>query len=119
MAPAPEHRPAPPASWLGGNGARPHHEPAPDDGIQPLPPGEGEALHTVAPPHDLSPIGRFDNEINQLFDRLRGKEPFDRIFYAATELGDFGLIWLLLGGLKALRSERDFQAGIRLFACLG
>jgi undecaprenyl-diphosphatase len=39
--------------------------------------------------------------------------------YAATELGDFGLLWLLIGAAKALRSERDAADAVRIAAVLG
>jgi undecaprenyl-diphosphatase len=93
--------------------------PLADDGIETVETPPGEHLHHLALPHEASAIARFDAEVSALFDRWRGREPYDRIFYAATELGDFGLVWLLLGAAKALRSERDFQAGVRLFTCLG
>jgi undecaprenyl-diphosphatase len=90
-----------------------------DDGIETIPPAPDDLLHTAELPHEIGPIAEFDTKASALFDRWRGREPYDRIFYAATELGDFGLIWLLIGATKALRSERDFQAAIRLFSCLG
>lgn len=90
-----------------------------DDGIETIEPSPGEPLHHVALPHELGPVGQFDAKVSALFDHLRGQEPYDRIFYAATELGDFGLVWLLIGAVKALRSERDIQRAIRLFTCLG
>jgi undecaprenyl-diphosphatase len=90
-----------------------------DDGIETIEPGPDELLHSAELPHELDRIGAFDVRVNAMFDKLRGKEPYDRIFYAATELGDFGLIWLLIGATKALRSDRDIQAAIRLFGCLG
>lgn len=100
--------------------AEPENPPQwPDDGITTVETPAGEVLHHVALPHELGTIARFDAQVNGWFDRWRGREPYDRIFYAATELGDFGLVWLLLGSVKALRSERDIQAAIRLFACLG
>ena len=36
---------------------------------------------------------------------LRGNPVADRLFYAATELGDFGLIWVLIGGTQGLGCE--------------
>jgi len=63
--------------------------------------------HSVEPPHELTPIQRFDDMVDGWFDHLRGTEPADRILYALTELGDFGLIWVLLGWAKAPRSDAD------------
>ncbi len=75
--------------------------------------------HTVEPPHELTPVQRFDDMVDGWFDHLRGTEPADRILYALTELGDFGLIWLLLGWAKAPRSDADARAALRLTAALG
>jgi undecaprenyl-diphosphatase len=41
------------------------------------------------------------------------------MFYAASELGDFSLIWLILGALRGLRSERDWHAAMRAGLGLG
>lgn len=75
--------------------------------------------HTVHPPHDLGAIERFDAAVDELLDHLRGTEPADRIFYAITELGDFGLIWLLIGAVRALRTSDERRECVRLFACMG
>ena len=74
--------------------------------------------HQFEPPHELSAVDRFDEMVDRWFDRLRGTEPTDRIMYAITELGDFGLIWVLLGWLRGLRSEDDARAAVRLTAAL-
>lgn len=52
------------------------------------------------------------------FDRLRGRAGADRVFYVASDVGDHSLIWLAIGGLRAVRSERDRHAAIRLGAAL-
>ncbi|HUP84446.1 MAG TPA: phosphatase PAP2 family protein [Acidimicrobiales bacterium] len=56
----------------------------------------------------------FDKAVDSQFDRVRGNPVIDRIFYGASELGDHGLIWLLLGALRGLRSEHDWHAAVRL-----
>jgi len=53
------------------------------------------------------------------FDRLRGNVVADRIFYGASELGDFGLVWVLLGTLKGLRKGDDLGAALRMTAAMG
>jgi undecaprenyl-diphosphatase len=75
--------------------------------------------HQVEPPHELTPVQRFDDMVDGWFDHLRGTEPADRILYALTELGDFGLVWMLLGWTRGLRSEEDARAALRLTAALG
>lgn len=74
--------------------------------------------HQLTPPHEASAVDRFDDMVDSWFDRLRGTEPADRIMYAITELGDFGLIWVLLAWLRGLRSERDAVAALRLTGVL-
>lgn len=65
-------------------------------------------------------VDRFDDRVERLFEKLRGRPWADRVFYTASQLGDFGLIWLLLAALAALggswRAERNLW---RLAAVLG
>ncbi len=75
--------------------------------------------HQVEPPHELTPVQRFDDMVDRWFDRVRGTEPADRILYALTELGDFGLIWMLVGWANGLRGEEHARAALRLTAALG
>lgn len=64
-------------------------------------------------------IGAFDAAVDRAFDRLRGNAFADRLFYTASELGDFGLIWMILAAARGLRSERDWHAAVRAAATLG
>ena len=66
-----------------------------------------------------SRVARFDDRVDILFDRLRGHAVPDRLFYAASELGDFSLVWLLLALARGLRSERGEKAALRLVVCGG
>ncbi|MGZ4693073.1 MAG: phosphatase PAP2 family protein [Acidimicrobiales bacterium] len=75
--------------------------------------------HDLEPPHDLGPIARFDQTIDEAFNVLRGNVVADRLFYAATELGDFGLVWVLLAWTHGLRSEKDLATALKLTATLG
>ncbi len=61
-----------------------------------------------------SSVSRFDHSVDTAFDRLRGRGPVDRVFYAASELGDYSLLWVILGCLRGLRSERDWKAALRM-----
>ena len=74
--------------------------------------------HPLEPPHELGPIARFDAAVDGAFDQLRGNPVADRIFYAATELGDFGLIWVLLATARGLRSDEDLRTAGRVTATL-
>jgi membrane-associated phospholipid phosphatase len=60
-----------------------------------------------------------DDAVDRAFDRLRGNPTADRVFYTASALGDFSVLWMLLGSVRGLRSERDADAAIRLLVCLG
>ena len=68
----------------------------------------------------LDLVDRFDDRVDLLFEKLRGRPWADRVFYTASQLGDYGLIWLLLAALAALggswRAERNLW---RLAAVLG
>ncbi len=63
-------------------------------------------------------IARFDDRVDGAFDRVRGNPATDRLFYGASELGDFSLVWFILGALRGLRSERDWHAAMRVGAGL-
>ncbi len=65
-------------------------------------------------------VDRFDDLVDTLFEKLRGRRWADKTFYTASQLGDYGLLWLLLAALAALggswRAERNL---LRLAAVLG
>ena len=64
-------------------------------------------------------VAALDGAVDRTFDRLRGNPVADRVFYTASTLGDFSVIWSLLGSLRGLRSDEDADAAIRLLVCLG
>ena len=64
-------------------------------------------------------VASFDLAVDQAFDHLRGKKTVDRVFYAASELGDFGLIWVLLGTVKGLRKSDDLPTALKMTAAMG
>ncbi len=49
-----------------------------------------------------APMERFDEAVDGWFDHLRGRPLADRVFYIASELGDWSLIWHLLSTAKGL-----------------
>ena len=67
------------------------------------------------------PVARFDAAADRAFDRLRGRSWADRIFYTASAVGDHGLLWLALAGLRALRTDggRDLNRRAALRAASG
>jgi len=64
-------------------------------------------------------VARFDLAADRAFDLLRGNVVADRVFYAASELGDFGLIWVLLGTAKGLRKGDDLGTALKMTAAMG
>ncbi len=74
--------------------------------------------HDVPPPHELTPVERFDELVDHLFDPLRGTEPADRIFYGITELADFSLIWLLIAAAQGATSDKRIPNMVRVSSVL-
>jgi undecaprenyl-diphosphatase len=71
--------------------------------------------------HDVmgGPVDRFDDWVDNAWNRaLRGRPGVDRAYYLATELGDFSLVWHLIGAAQGLRSDRDADATFRLAGVL-
>lgn len=64
-------------------------------------------------------VEALDDAVDDAFDHLRGNPVADRVFYSASALGDFSLIWAFLGSARGLRSDRDADAAVRLLVCLG
>ncbi len=48
-------------------------------------------------------VRAFDAAVDAGLDRLRGHRTADRLFYVASDLGDFSLVWVWLGALRGLR----------------
>lgn len=69
-----------------------------------------------APDDDAwSAIDRFDAAADAAWGRIfRGHPVADWVFYLASELGDFSVIWLLIAAAQGLRSDEDADESIRL-----
>jgi membrane-associated phospholipid phosphatase len=86
------------------------------------------SVHVVADPVDdradrgtdhLGPwVASFDRRIDLAFDRIRGEPAVDRVFLAASRLGDWSLVWHLLGIIRSVARRRPDQA-IALALALG
>lgn len=77
-------------------------------------------MTTAAERHPVQrAIVRFDADVDRALDRLRGRPLIDRLFYTASELGDFSLIWHLLGTAQGVRRGGDLAGALRLAAALG
>jgi hypothetical protein len=55
------------------------------------------------PSRSVDAVRRFDARVDHAVDRVRGNPAADRLFYAASELGDFALVWHLCGAARSLR----------------
>jgi undecaprenyl-diphosphatase len=60
---------------------------------------------------------RFDRVVDAAFDRIRGNPVADAVMYGASAVGDHGIVWLALAGLRALR-ERDRAEAVRVVAIM-
>lgn len=64
-------------------------------------------------------VVRFDAAVDERVDRLRGNAVLDRAMYAASELGDWSLIWHLVAAGQAMLPGRDPSSAVRVSAILG
>lgn len=64
-------------------------------------------------------VRAMDRQADGWFDALRGNHLADRVFYGASALGDFSLIWHLAGVARALGGPRQEREAVRLAAALG
>ena len=73
-----------------------------------------------APLHAITTaVARFDTAIDSRVDELRGHPHLDRLMYAASDLGDFSLIWHLTAATRALGPDRRLVHAARVSVVLG
>ena len=117
-APEPTDEPADPSSL----GPDPEASDAPEDAAAPNgsdTPEDATATDDETP-HPLGPIGAsLDEVVDRAWDRLRGNPALDRLFYTASELGDFSLIWHLLGTARGVTLRGGTREAARLALALG
>jgi undecaprenyl-diphosphatase len=67
-----------------------------------------------------SKVEEIDDRVDGWFASLRGKPAADRVFYTASALGDFGLVWVIFACLRALRHRpNDERAAARAIVATG
>ncbi len=66
----------------------------------------------------LTAVDAWDDRVDEWFDQLRGNPVFDRVFYAASELGDHSMLWHLLATGRAATSLRAERSALRVVAAL-
>jgi len=64
-------------------------------------------------------IVQFDEAVDRRVDRLRGHRGLDRLMYGASELGDWSLVWHLIGAGQGLLPGRDPMSAARVSTILG
>ena len=64
-------------------------------------------------------VVRFDDAVDARVDDLRGHRTLDRVMYVASEVGDWSLVWHLVGAAQAALPGRDPGSAVRLSAILG
>lgn len=65
-------------------------------------------------------FARFDDAVDRWFDdHLRGKQTADAVMYAASAVGDHGIIWLALALVQAARRRRAGWRRPLIRACAG
>ncbi len=67
----------------------------------------------------LSVVDALDDRIDSAWNGLRGRPTVDRMFYTASELADFSLLWHLVGVGRSLVPPADPRIVMRLSAALG
>ena len=67
---------------------------------------------------DWRPLDDLDRLIDEAWEHLRGNPFFDRIFYTASSLGDWSLLWHLLAALLSVRGGRHKRNFFRTAAAL-
>ena len=60
-----------------------------------------------------------DEAVDTAIDRARGHRTLDRVMYGASELGDWSLVWHLIGAGQGLLPGRDPMSAVRVSAILG
>jgi undecaprenyl-diphosphatase len=61
----------------------------------------------------------FDDAVDERVDQIRGHRSLDRLMYGASEVGNWSLIWHLVGVGQALLPGRDPMTAVRVSTILG
>jgi membrane-associated phospholipid phosphatase len=64
-------------------------------------------------------LDRADELLDHALDHVRGNAVADRLFYAASQVGDFSIIWHVLNVGLVLVGVRTRKQAMRLALCLG
>jgi membrane-associated phospholipid phosphatase len=65
-------------------------------------------------------VQSFDDQVDTAFGRLRANSKANVVFYTASAVGDFGLIWIALSILRSFRGRpNDKRAAVRAMIGVG
>jgi undecaprenyl-diphosphatase len=70
------------------------------------------------PPWAATRIQRFDTAVDGWFSRLRGVPAADRVFYGASALGDFSVLWHVLSLARAVADPSTDREALRMGTAL-
>lgn len=73
----------------------------------------------VSPRTPWERLDRFDGQVDTAFDRLRGIRWADGAAVVVSNLADYGLVWVLLAGLKARRAGPSRSRAVQALAVAG
>ncbi|MCY3962247.1 MAG: phosphatase PAP2 family protein [bacterium] len=76
-----------------------------------------EGFEDETPEGTSAAVEAFDEAAEQLFNRLRGHPMADRVFYTASELGNFSILWHALAWAGAT-SKRGRRRALRVSVAL-
>ncbi|MYB10649.1 MAG: phosphatase PAP2 family protein [Acidimicrobiia bacterium] len=78
---------------------------------------DDEGFENEIPVGTSAAVEAFDEAVEQLFARLRGNPVADRVFYTASELGNFSILWHALAWAGAT-SKRGRRRALRVSVAL-
>ncbi len=64
-------------------------------------------------------VAQFDRWVDDQFERLRGNPVADKVFTNASHLGDFSVIWHIIGVARGLTGRSRARQAVALSAMLG
>lgn len=65
-------------------------------------------------------VDAFDARFDCFWDRFRGNRALDALFYTASEVGDFGMVWMAMSGVQgALGAPEQTRHFLRVAGVLG
>lgn len=80
--------------------------------------GPVSPIRWLLPPALGRQIAAFDRHADVTFELIRGQRTVDRVFYSASALADFSLLWHVVGASRALRTRHQAES-LRMVVALG